>query len=173
MWVCSTAKKTALIYSSHAILASDVTVVSVLGAMRFRKVPVLQKELVRIEPLKSINDAWHPVIVFTYCLGATVLAIIQKVVTICPLKVDNFDQLSDDIGGLFLRRLEQLNLLVTTYIGWTRTCLRCVPQKRHMVSFFRALRYFHTMVVMSRSLRSLFIHFFAYVGYDTSICWLL
>ena len=70
---------------------------------------ILLKELVRIDPLKSINDARHPVFIFDRRLVSTVPSIVHEVITICPLKVGNFDQLSNEIGSPFLRRLARLN----------------------------------------------------------------
>ena len=80
--------------------------------MKVYKVAILRKELVGIDQLKSINDACHPVFIFNRCLVSAVPSVVDEVIAIRPLKVGEFDQLSDEIGGPFLRRPARLNLLV-------------------------------------------------------------
>ena len=70
--------------------------------MRVYEVAILRTELVGIDPFKGVNNACHPVFIFNRCLVTAVPSVVDKVVAICPLKVGELDQLSDEIGGPFL-----------------------------------------------------------------------
>ena len=160
-----------------------------LRAISFHEVLVLRKELVGIDLLKSINDVWNLIVVFTYCLGASVLEIVQKVVTICPRRYVHWKLVIliswamklaahfwDDWHDLiFWYHLHWMDLYLLAMCSsdffchpWQSCALARTQPKEvgdhdplyhwHMVIFFRALRYFNTIVVLSGSVRWLFIH---------------